>query len=115
MAGREQSTPPPIPALVTLLATMRSCLCGGLPQQSCTCTPRRLARYRRRAAEPLGPLFDLQCEMGIVRSSAIETAAAVRARILGARAVARERFGDGGPRGNAAMTAADLRRFCPLD
>src|SRR5262249_52765283 len=52
------------PSLVILLATLRSCPCGGLPPQGCACAPLRLARYRRRAAEPIGHLFDPQCEMG---------------------------------------------------
>ena len=105
------------PSLVMLFATMRSCPCGGIggQQHGCACTPLRLARYRRRAAETIGHLFDLQCEMGIAHSSSTETAAAVKARVLDARALARERFGGAGPRGNAAMTAEDLRRFCPLD
>jgi magnesium chelatase family protein len=105
------------PSLVMLLATMRACPCGGLSGQAhgCACPPLRRARYRRRAAEPIGHLFDLQYEMGIIRSSSTETAAAVRARIVDARALARKRFGDGGPRVNAAMTAAELGRFCPLD
>jgi magnesium chelatase family protein len=104
------------PVAALLLATMRSCPCGGLTghERGCACTWTRVLHYRRRAAEPLGFLFDIQCEMKIARSSP-ETSAEVRARIMGARALARTRFGDRGRAVNAAMTAEDLRRFCPLD
>ena len=96
---------------------MRSCPCGGLTghERGCACTRTRVLQYRRRAAEPLGFLFDIQCEMRIARSSP-ESSAAVRARILEARGIAWARFG--GRRTNpvnAAMTEEDLRRFWPLD
>ena len=103
------------PAAVTLFATMTSCPCGGISghKNGCACTPSHRARYRRRAVEPLGVLFDIQCTLGFVRSAAAVGGAAMRARIERARKIARERFGEA--RVNSRMTAEEVHRFCPLD
>lgn len=98
-----------------LAATLRPCPCGGIEGHAagCACPKGRLVRYRRRAWEPLGYLFDLQCEMKPSPARATPGAAAVRSRIEKAREIAWDRLGDG--RFNAAMTEEELRRFAPLD
>jgi magnesium chelatase family protein len=99
-----------------LVATLRPCPCGGIEGHAagCACPRERLRRYRRRAWEPLGYLFDLQCELKIsFQKAAPRSAAAARASIEKAREIAWERLGDG--RLNAAMTEEELRRSAPLD
>ena len=108
----------PRPVSFILLATMRPCPCGGMEGHAggCACLRARLIRYRRRSWEPLGYLFDLQCEMKASPARAntgAGSAAAVRARIEKAREIAWERLGDG--RLNAGMTEEELRRFAALD
>ncbi len=70
-------------------------------------------RHRRRAGEPLGHLFDLQCWMEPSGFQGIVDGAGTALCIRKAREIAGERLGDG--RWNAAMTEVEVERHCPLD
>ena len=86
------------PARFLLVAAMNPCPCGyGGRPGGCRCTDGARARYQRRLSGPLLDRFDLRVEvtrpsvsdlMGTDRS---EPTAAVRERVLAARAVAAER------------------------
>jgi magnesium chelatase family protein len=104
-----------LPAAFLLLATLRPCPCGGIKgrEPGCACSRARLVHHRRRAWEPLGHLFDLQCEMELSGFQGIGDSAGLAARLRKAREIARERLGEG--RLNTRMTAAELRRDCRLD
>ena len=105
------------PARFLLVAAMNPCPCGyGGRPGGCRCTDGARARYQRRLSGPLLDRFDLRVEvtrpsvsdlMGTDRS---EPTAAVRERVLAARAVAAER----GVATNAAIPVDRLDELAPL-
>ena len=112
------------PARFMLAAAMNPCLCGfhGTGAGACTCTSRAIERYMARISGPLHDRIDVQIHVPALQSheltgSAIgESSAAIRDRVLLARARQRERFKDrDGVFANAHMTAADVRQFCSVD
>jgi len=105
------------PARFLLVAAMNPCPCGyGSQPGGCLCSDGARARYRRRLSGPLLDRFDLRVEvtrpsvtdlMGHDRS---EPSAAVRARVLEARARAQQR----GVGTNAAIPVDRLDELAPL-
>jgi len=90
------------PAAFQLVAAMNPCPCGyaGDSEQSCRCTPDQIARYRNRLSGPLLDRIDLQIHVPRVptrelasRTGSGESSAAVRTRVIAARARAIERQG----------------------
>jgi magnesium chelatase family protein len=80
-----------------------------------------LERYRSRLSGPLLDRIDLHLEvpsLGVEEVMADrweETSAAIRVRVLGARAVQQERFRDhAGVHCNAHMATREIRRYCAL-
>jgi magnesium chelatase family protein len=96
------------PARFVLVAAMNPCPCGflGHAQRPCRCTPAQVARYHGRLSGPLRDRIDLTVDMPAVEVQAMtdggpgESSAAVRARVMAARALQRERYG-----GTAAVNA----------
>lgn len=82
------------PARFMLVAAMNPCPCGytGHPARACRCTPPQIARYGARVSGPLRDRIDLVVEVEPVPIAALaggeagESSAAVRARVLAARA-----------------------------
>ncbi len=121
-AGRTVS----YPAQFMLVAAMNPCPCGylGDARRSCMCTLHELHRYRRRLSGPLLDRIDLHIDVPAVPCAALagagrgERSSAVRERVLRARALQgeRNRFGQRGPgpRWNARLRGASLRRICAL-
>ncbi len=111
------------PCRFLLIASMNPCPCGYFndPQRECTCTPNQLQRYRSRISGPLLDRFDLQLEVTPVRFRELhqqteeESSAAVRARVIAARARQQARFSDSATLQNGSMTAAEIRQHCRLD
>jgi len=111
------------PSRFTLLAAMNPCPCGHLgdPRHACRCPLPAIERYRARISGPLLDRIDLHVEvpallLGDLRDSAAEPSAAVAARVLGARGLARGRFPEEHPLPvNAALEGARLRGACALD
>jgi len=109
------------PAKFMLVAAMNPCRCGhhGSPDILCTCTPPQIAAYRNRVSGPLIDRIDLCLDVPrptfreLAEDPAAESSAAIRERVLGARAVQEERNGAGRP--NCALTGDDLRRICRPD
>ena len=104
------------PARFLFVAAMNPCPCGyrGDPRRACACSPRDVARYRRKISGPLLDRIDLHVEVPAVASSDFgsegdgEPSAAVRARVVAAREVQRARSGD--PRlVNAALSGRSGR------
>ncbi|HEU5310900.1 MAG TPA: YifB family Mg chelatase-like AAA ATPase [Candidatus Eisenbacteria bacterium] len=106
------------PARFSLVAAMNPCGCGwlGHPKRGCICAPADLVRYAGRVSGPLLDRLDLRVEVPALTSDELLTAepgeasAAVRARVVTARA--RQR-----PRGalNASLSHAVLARHGALD
>lgn len=112
------------PANFTLVAAMNPCPCGyyNHPDKECNCPPGAVHRYMGRISGPLLDRIDLQVEVTPVPVGELasgrpaESSAAVRERVVRARAVQEERFrGVGGVHTNAMMNTKMLRDWCALD
>ena len=107
------------PAEFQLVAAMNPCPCGylGHPNGRCRCTPERVARYRGKISGPLLDRIDLQIEVPDVAQEDLaggakgEPSAAVRARVVAARACQLARQG----KSNAMLAARDIDRHCAPD
>lgn len=112
------------PANFMLVAAMNPCPCGyyNHPTRECTCAPGAVHRYMNRISGPLMDRIDLHVEVTpvppsmLADASAGEPSAAIRERVVRARAIQAERFRHaGGIHTNAMMNAALLREHCRLD
>ncbi len=109
------------PARFVLVAAMNPCPCGyhGDPRRRCRCTPQQTARYHNRLSGPLRDRIDLVVEVDAVPITHLtegppgESSAAVRARVLAARA--RQIARPSRARVNANLTGTELKKFAPLD
>ena len=114
------------PASFMLVAAMNPCPCGHYgennPAHPCTCTPGQIRRYLGRISGPLLDRIDIQCEIEAVPYEQLrdtqpgETSAAIRERVLRARAIQNERFKHSRiVHCNAMMNARMVREYCRLD
>ena len=111
------------PASFQLAAAANPCPCGHLgdPRRECRCTPPEVRRYRARLSGPLLDRIDLQLEVPAVpyrdlaRSGSGERSAAVRERVLAARALQGRRLAATGRHANAELTPPEVRRWCAPD
>ena len=109
------------PARFVLAAAMNPCPCGfhGDPDRACRCTPQQIDRYRGRLSGPLRDRLDLTVDVPALPPDVLgstaegESSAAVRARVVAARARQHERYGAGGT--NAELTPSLMARHCQLD
>jgi len=100
------------PTRVMLVAAMNPCPCGHLgdPRHACRCTPHQLAHYATRVSGPLLDRIDLHVNVAAVRSNDLsgartgEPSAAIRTRIVRARARQTARFGADRSITNARMS-----------
>lgn len=107
------------PAAFQLVAAMNPCPCGwaGDPSGRCRCTPEQIDRYLGKLSGPLLDRIDLQLTVprlpgGALRPDAPrgETTAAVRERVVAARARQQARGG----RCNARLEQRGIDRHCRL-
>ncbi len=111
------------PAAVMLVAARNPCPCGwhGDAERECVCSPAMLARYQKRISGPLLDRFDIHVDVPRVQYEKLsserlgEPSAAIRARVVAARAIQTRRFAGARPRTNADMGAAEIRAHCQLD
>jgi magnesium chelatase family protein len=90
------------PARFLFVAAMNPCPCGyrGDARRTCGCSPRDVARYRRKISGPLLDRIDLHVEVPALSSSDFgvdgdgEPSKTVRARVVAARARQTARTGD---------------------
>jgi magnesium chelatase family protein len=109
------------PAAFSLVAAMNPCPCGyrGDARRVCRCAPEAAGRYWARVSGPILDRIDLILEVPAVPTEDLfpgepgEPSAAVRARVVSARALAAERMPADGR--NAALTPKELERVAPLD
>ena len=111
------------PSRFQLVAAMNPCKCGylGHPTRECTCTPSAVDAYRRRISGPLLDRIDLHVEAlpveydDLASEQGGESSADVRARVMAARALQRERYKAlPGVRCNAQLPSGALRRYCRM-
>lgn len=112
------------PAGFMLVASMNPCPCGyyNHPTKRCECAPGAVRKYLGRISGPLLDRIDLQVEILPVDfdelSSGIpgESSAAIRERVMRARAIQAERFrNEPGTHCNAQMNSRLMGIYCVLD
>ena len=112
------------PCRFMLVAAMNPCACGfhGDPKRECRCSPHQVQGYRNRISGPLLDRIDIHAEVPAVRYQDMasqargESSQTIRARVVAARAVQRERFKAGRRvHCNAGMGARDIQKHCALD
>lgn len=109
------------PANFQLVAAMNPCPCGYLGDESgrCSCTADQVSRYRRKISGPLLDRIDIHAEVlrvpqHVLRNtstSANESSATVRARVITCRQLQTTRAGTC----NARLTNPQLQRYCALN
>ncbi|MDD4880175.1 MAG: YifB family Mg chelatase-like AAA ATPase [Gallionellaceae bacterium] len=107
------------PARFQLVAAMNPCPCGflGHPSGKCRCTPEQVSRYRSRLSGPLLDRIDLHVEVpalpeqDLIDAPAGEPTAAVRLRVIAARARQIARQG----KANAGLSNSEIDGLCALD
>ena len=113
-----------LPCSFMLVASMNPCPCGyyNHPTHSCSCSPGQIQKYISRISGPLLDRIDIQVEVTPVPFEALnsspkgETSAAIRERVIDARAMQAERFKEY-PKThcNAQMTPHMLNEYARLD
>jgi magnesium chelatase family protein len=111
-----------LPARFQLIAAMNPCPCGraGQRHEGCGCTPAQVERYRRRVSGPLLDRIDLQVEVGAVGYAEMtgppgEASAAIRDRVLAARARQEARQPGGPTVVNGELDSKAVRLVAQLD
>lgn len=108
------------PASFMLVASMNPCPCGyyGHPTKPCTCTPGQVSRYMNKISGPLLDRIDLQVEIEPVAFDDMadrkpaESSAAIRSRVMAARAIQQLRYKDiSGIHCNAQMNSRLLHEY----
>jgi len=112
------------PANVMLIASMNPCLCGfyNHPEKDCTCPPGAVQKYLNKISGPLLDRIDLHVEVTPVNFSELssdrlaEKSEDIRERVIRARELQTERFGDRPElHANAQMSPQMVRDICKIN
>lgn len=113
------------PCSFMLVGAMNPCRCGyfGHPTKACTCSANDVRRYVSRISGPLLDRIDIEVELPSLsydelsaKEQNAETSAEIRARVMRARAIAKERMAaEKGIFCNAQLDAAGIRKYCVAD
>ncbi|MBI2346273.1 MAG: YifB family Mg chelatase-like AAA ATPase [Deltaproteobacteria bacterium] len=109
-----------LPAQFQLVVATNPCRCGyfGHPTIACICTMSRIQQYRGKLSGPLLDRIDLHVELGplsaadLAPSTAGESSADVRVRVLAARSRQAARGSDGEVLLNARLGPRHLKEHC---
>ncbi len=112
------------PCKFMLVAAMNPCKCGylGDPRHKCKCTSLQIQQYRAKISGPLLDRIDIHVEASALpisdlsKTQKAESSAEIRKRVESAREIQKARFADFPMpnKTNAAMTAAQIRKYCAL-
>ncbi len=110
------------PSRFMLVAAMNPCPCGYYnSRRECRCTQSQILKYQRRVSGPLLDRIDIQVGVDAVPFEELESlergepSAAIRERVVRARAIQRERYrAVPGVFTNADAKSRDLRDVCKL-
>ena len=109
------------PSQFMLVAAMNPCPCGYYndPTHACRCSQNAILKYQSRVSGPLLDRIDIQVEVPPVEARRLplespgEPSAAIRERVLAARAIQADRYrGTPGVRTNAEVKGRDLADVC---
>jgi magnesium chelatase family protein len=112
------------PALFTLVASMNPCPCGYFgSNRECKCSPPQIQRYVGKISGPLLDRIDIHVDVPAVNFKELrgkgvpagESSASIRERIVRARQTQLRRFAGEKVFSNAAMSSAQIRKYCHLD
>jgi magnesium chelatase family protein len=112
------------PSSFMLIASMNPCPCGyyNHPEKECVCGPGVVQKYLNRVSGPLLDRIDLHIEVTPVKfdeltnSRSSEKSSIIRERVIHARNIQKERFGDlPGIYCNAQMNTQMLRKWCRIN
>lgn len=110
------------PARFMLVAAMNPCLCGNLGSKTkmCLCTPSSLFRYQRKISGPIADRIDLWMEVANIEHEELakepsgSTSAEIKAKVIAARGLQKERLYARGILTNSEMGIRDLEATAPL-
>ncbi|MHC4394954.1 MAG: YifB family Mg chelatase-like AAA ATPase [Planctomycetota bacterium] len=111
------------PAQFMLVAAMNPCPCGyfGTDVRRCKCTPGQIERYVSKISGPLVDRIDIHIDVGAVSFSKLRSkssqldSATMRADVIKAGEIQKERFGNTDGLTNARMSHKQVRKWCRLD
>jgi magnesium chelatase family protein len=112
------------PASFMLISAMNPCPCGfyNHPEKECSCAPGAVHKYLNKISGPLLDRIDLQVEVTPVPFNDLNTqkneepSAAIRERVIEARAIQTERYKDKpGIYCNAQISSKQLKEVCVLN
>jgi magnesium chelatase family protein len=112
------------PSRFMLAAAMNPCPCGffGDPTRECHCTPMQIQRYVSKISGPLLDRIDIHIDVPAVKykelrgDAVVENSAAIRERVIRARARQTERFAsEKGVYSNAQMPPRLIRKYCAIN
>lgn len=114
------------PAKCMLVAAMNPCPCGYLGDSGhvCSCSMEQVAHYRHKLSGPLLDRIDLHVEAPAVpyselrapadKNASLWSSAAMRRRIMAARAIQAERFKNSPLHYNSELAGTSLEKHCAL-
>ncbi len=110
------------PAKFQLLAAMNPCKCGYYGTSRCKCSEESVRKYLRKLSGPLMDRIDLQVAVQPVQYEALaargkkeeESSEKIRARVLGAREIQKERYKNTDISANAELPLDRLAKDCPM-
>ena len=110
------------PSKFILVGSMNPCPCGNLGSRDrqCRCTPAEIRRYLNRISGPLLDRIDMHIEVESIPADRLadtalsEDSAHIRARVVKARQVQLDRYGDSGITCNAQLNARTLAAACAM-
>jgi magnesium chelatase family protein len=112
------------PSSFMLVASMNPCPCGyyNHPEKECVCGPGIVQKYLNRVSGPLLDRIDLHIEVTPVKFDELtnarnsEKSSIIRERVIRARNIQKERFGQlPGIYCNAQMNSQMLRKWCRIN
>jgi magnesium chelatase family protein len=112
------------PSRFMLAAAMNPCPCGffGDPTRECHCTPMQIQRYVSKISGPLLDRIDIHIDVPAVKYKElrgdveVESSAAIRERVIRARARQSERFAkEKGVYSNSQMPPKLIRKYCAIN
>lgn len=108
------------PADFMLVAAMNPCPCGMSPGFQCTCLPHQIRQYLGHISQPFLDRIDMCVEAPRIRFEELrgqreeETSAQIRARVVQAREIQKERFCGKNIAANASLGVKELEEYCRL-
>ncbi len=111
------------PSSIILVAAMNPCPCGffGDKDHTCECSAGEIKRYTRKLSGPLLDRIDLHIRVSRVdyadlhATQRAESSAAIRARVVRARTIERERLERHGLFCNAQMNHSMIKKYCTME